>query len=433
MSDSTSHDSHVDGFIYGFSHFTQRRDSTSKRGYQQRSLVILSQHPYPALFYTLLAYLGQAFLSHGGPMLESACHNIAHWSDPLPGSTVELGFLGYVFTVELPTTVDAQQSSATNRAIANPEAHILVSLSPQDPPVLCAFAACLTHLWSIWECLLLCEPILVFGPSASMTSQVVWWLRDLIRPIPLAGDYRPFFTIHDAEHSVLVNPRPPQAGLLLGVTNPYFQRACQHWPHVLSLGTPKGGTKSSQPSIDISVGPSPGWNTKTHKRYIGRDKDLLKRLEEASRGNDVAKMEASEALREHFSARTTAFLVPLQRYLNTLIPTPADRSAPPTPTPSSVNFHSPSGSLFSTGTQRTNVQPPLRMKPFNESAFFASLKRNGSPLPFKSNTKRKEFYERWLRTSAFGVWIAGQEEVVNKVLAQDVPQPTGKTSLLVPH
>lgn len=25
----------VDGFVYGFSHFTQRRDSSSKRGYQQ--------------------------------------------------------------------------------------------------------------------------------------------------------------------------------------------------------------------------------------------------------------------------------------------------------------------------------------------------------------------------------------------------------------
>ena len=25
----------VDGFIYGFAHFTQRRDSTSKRGYSQ--------------------------------------------------------------------------------------------------------------------------------------------------------------------------------------------------------------------------------------------------------------------------------------------------------------------------------------------------------------------------------------------------------------
>lgn len=45
----------------------------------QRSLVILSQHPYPSLFYTILSYLGQSFLIHGAPMLEVACHNIANW------------------------------------------------------------------------------------------------------------------------------------------------------------------------------------------------------------------------------------------------------------------------------------------------------------------------------------------------------------------
>ena len=69
-------------------------------------------------------------------------------------------------------------------------------------------------------------------------------------------------------------------------------------------------------------------------------------------------------------------------------------------------------------TVSISAQPPqLRLKPFNETAFLASLKTNGSPLPFKSNAKRKEFYERWLRTRAFGLWLAAQEEVVDRVLA----------------
>lgn len=99
---------------------------------------------------------------------------------------------------------------------------------------------------------MLCEPILVFGPSPAMTSQAVWWLRDLMRPvchlcyflcatdtiaqIPLAADIRPYFTIHDKDHSLLVNKAPPKAGLLIGVTNPFFQKSCAHWPHVLSMG-----------------------------------------------------------------------------------------------------------------------------------------------------------------------------------------------------
>jgi hypothetical protein len=54
--------------------------------------------------------------------------------------------------------------------------------------------------------------------------------------IPLANDIRPYFTIHDKEHAILVNKLPPKAGVLLGVTNPFFGRSCSHWPHELSLG-----------------------------------------------------------------------------------------------------------------------------------------------------------------------------------------------------
>lgn len=58
---------------------SSRPFSNSTSCFTQRSLVILSQHPYPSLFYTILSYLGQSFLAHGGPMLEAACHNIANW------------------------------------------------------------------------------------------------------------------------------------------------------------------------------------------------------------------------------------------------------------------------------------------------------------------------------------------------------------------
>ena len=57
-----------------------------------------------------------------------------------------------------------------------------------------------------------------------------------ITQIPWAGDFRPYFTIHDREHTALVNDRRPKAGLLLGVTNPFYEKACSHWPHVLTLG-----------------------------------------------------------------------------------------------------------------------------------------------------------------------------------------------------
>jgi len=52
----------------------------------------------------------------------------------------------------------------------------------------------------------------------------------------MAGDFRPYFTMQDGDLSLLVNKLPPKAGLILGVTNPFFEKSCAHWPHVLSLG-----------------------------------------------------------------------------------------------------------------------------------------------------------------------------------------------------
>ncbi|EIM91458.1 DUF1630-domain-containing protein [Stereum hirsutum FP-91666 SS1] len=509
----------TDGFLYGFSHFTQRRDSTVKRGYEQRSVVILTHHPYPALFMSVLSKLGPLHQLHGDAILEVACHNILSWSAPTPGKVVELGFLGSVLHVQLPENLDEQQLNGliTTRIVqTDPDLHILASAPPPNPLPLLLFEASLSHLWSIWECLVLCEPILIFGSSPAMTSQAVWWLRDLFRPIPWVGDFRPFFTIHDKDHSILVNEKQPKAGLLLGVTNPFFERACKHWPHVLSLGKarPKSLKDLSTSGGNTAVtGPPPGWKTKTHKRYISKDKILFVQMEDALRGGSQTMLTASNDLRRHFSARTSELLVPLNRYLNTLIPSPSETirhhaqyetlqqmTFVRAPSPSSESVlsststattalaatspsHSPmtgfsaspasqptahsnqlhphqesssaqSTSNLSSSLSRLSTSPsssassrpasshilasssspsihpptrspslpptqrPLRLKPFSQHAFLSSLKTHGSPLPFRSKAKEREFYERWLRTPAFGMWLARQEEVVEKVLRE---------------
>ena len=85
-------------------------------------------------------------------MLETACHNMASWygsfflyainklvypmihyakkrSDPIPGATIELGFLGSVLQVELPLTIDTQQLTETSSfdETYNPELHVCPS------------------------------------------------------------------------------------------------------------------------------------------------------------------------------------------------------------------------------------------------------------------------------------------------------------------
>ncbi|KAF9234226.1 hypothetical protein BU15DRAFT_90060 [Melanogaster broomeanus] len=356
----------LDGFI----------DPTSQRGYQQSSLVLLTQHQYPALFTCIVSKLGPLFQSHGVPMLEAACHNIASWYTP--SSTIEIGFLGSVLHIELPVSSDSQQLAETGSFDEkfDPAMHLLASSVSFDPPPIHLFEASLSHLWSLWECLVLSEPILVFGPSPSVTSQAIWWLRDLLRPVhPPCCGLPPYFTIHDQDHSLL--------GLILGVTNPFFEKSCAHWPHVLSVGRKPS---SRQGTTTVVAGPCPGWTTKTHRRHISKDRQLLKHIEKAcvgKGGRDLPpriEIKASLDVRRHFCSRTNAVMVPLNRYLNTLIPPPSQCGA-------------------ESGLAR-------QLRPFNPKDFFASLKSSPSALPFKSSSP------------AFGLWLAHQEEVIHKALRE---------------
>lgn len=61
-------------------------------------------------------------------------------------------------------------------------------------------------------------------------------MTEYIAKIPFAGDFRPYLTIHDKDHAVLINKMPPKSGLIIGVTNPFIERSCGHWHHRLSVG-----------------------------------------------------------------------------------------------------------------------------------------------------------------------------------------------------
>ena len=45
---------------------------------------------------------------------------------------------------------------------------------------------------------------------------------------------------------------------------------------------------NSSKASAIIAGPAPGWKTKTHKRYISKDRILLKALEDSLRGSDAS-------------------------------------------------------------------------------------------------------------------------------------------------
>jgi hypothetical protein len=78
-------------WLYGYVWFEQRKDGGITRGYMQvsfnygrsligqKSLVILTHLPLPALFMAVLETIAPIFFEHGYSALEAACHSVAAW------------------------------------------------------------------------------------------------------------------------------------------------------------------------------------------------------------------------------------------------------------------------------------------------------------------------------------------------------------------
>ena len=352
----TARNSTSSNYIHGYCFFRQRRDASIRRGYFQKSVVILSHLPYVSLFSEIVKKLGPLYFQNGMPALEAFSQDVQNWPPPEPGARMHLPLLGSVISVDLPFHSQFQKSlSAEARIFQNTnttgkarsgldvrmdsvrgidkggsgEEPILASIP--STPLFDVFRESLDHLWLLWECLLLAEPILVVGPDPKMCSEAVWHLIDLIRPIPFAGDFRPFFTIHDYDFQTLVTKNKPNSGVILGVTNPFMLQACKHWPHVFKVGKAaiktsariaarKGQNSTPQHSFSGSQGGSgggiaggnsaggggpehvPGLLSK-RKRRISKDRPLLRKLiEMAEKGTDD---EAANAmLRRYFSDLT---------------------------------------------------------------------------------------------------------------------------------
>ncbi|KAL7313939.1 hypothetical protein PS15m_007613 [Mucor circinelloides] len=390
------------GFLYGYVFFRQKKDPTIRRGYFQKSLVLLSQHPFVGLFSRVVSILGPAYFDTGQPMLEAACMNIAQWKAPCDGKVIDLPFLGRLLQVELPTPFKPQLLETTpfDMNKLKPDVQIMASLPVGG--LYHHFRDILKDLWLLWELMLLAEPIVVIAPDPSVCSEAVVSLVDIINPIPYCGDYRPYFTIQDSDFKSFVTKNKPLSSLVLGVTNPFFNTAVQHWPNIVRVGRqqlrkPDGTLIPSHMQHMHSGKSKPGLGNKSNvlfnfvqgvtskrKSVISRDRELVKMLTEASVRGYPPDWVLNNILRRHFVDLTEKFLVPLNRYFSTLIP---------------VNISA--------------AGEAPRLRPFQTDQFMKSLKEHGPQLPFKSTFKTrtsttdptKELYSQFLKCGNFATWL----------------------------
>ncbi|KAG2187540.1 hypothetical protein INT44_005229 [Umbelopsis vinacea] len=387
------------GFLYGYVFFRQKKDDRIRRGYFQKSLVLLSQHPFVGLFSRVVSMLGPAFFDLGQPMLEAACASIASWNGPLPGQSYDLPLLGTVLQVEIPYPHKPQllETSRFDLNSLKPETQILASIPPGT--LYKHFSNMLDDLWLLWELVLLGEPLIVMAPEPGICSESVVALVDLINPIPYCGDYRPYFTIQDSDFRSFITKSMPPSNLILGVTNPFFNKAIGHWPHIVRVGRHqhrkpdgtiipehgrhgKGSHSRPNGALDFVQGV-----TSKRKATISKDKALLKMLVESRvRGHSSAYV-LNNILRRHFADMTEKFLTPLNRYFHQLLPTNVSSS--------------------------TLKKGQGQLKPFQSDQFYRFLKDNPPSLQFKSTFKARattgdpvrEFYTQFLKCGNFATWL----------------------------
>uniref|UniRef100_A0A674N1P1 DENN/MADD domain containing 6Aa n=1 Tax=Takifugu rubripes TaxID=31033 RepID=A0A674N1P1_TAKRU len=293
------------GHYYGYVYFRQVRDKSLKRGYFQKSLVLVSKLPYVTFFHSLLKIMAPEYFEKQEPCLEAACNDIDRWPTPHPGRILTLPIMGMVIKVPV-----------SQVSIVLPTIH--------EVDLFRCFHPVFFHIQMLWELVLLGEALVVMAPSPAESSDTVLALVSCISPLRYCSDFRPYFTIHDSEFKEYTTRTQAPPSVILGVTNPFFAKTLQHWPHIIRIGDMKqAGEMAKQMKVKKlknlkTLDSKPGVYTAC-KPYLNKDEEIIKQLQ---KGVQQKRPSAAQnaILRRYFLELTQSFIIPLERYVASLMP-----------------------------------------------------------------------------------------------------------------
>uniref|UniRef100_A0A8C6YF66 DENN domain containing 6B n=1 Tax=Naja naja TaxID=35670 RepID=A0A8C6YF66_NAJNA len=369
--------------LFGYVFFRQVRDRSVQRGYFQKSLVLVTRLPYVTLFHSLLRLVAPEYFEKLDPCLEAVCSEIDQWPPPVPGQTLNLPVMGVLIQVRIPSRVDKPDSCPAKPLIWEnllPAPLILCSVAELD--LFRCFQSVLVHIQLLWELVLLGEPLVVVAPSPAMSSEVVLALASCLAPLKYCCDFRPYFTIHDSEFKEYTTRTQGPPSVLLGVTNPFFIKMLQHWPHLLRLGELRvAGDLPKQvklkklaklKTLDTKPGEPPADPLPAQQQL------LLLLLDREG----IQKQRPSEAqsalLRRQLLELTQSFIIPLEHYMASLMP-----------------------------LQRTITpwKTPPRIRPFHQEDFLKSLDQAGPQLTCALKGDWLALYRRFFKSPNFDGWF----------------------------
>ncbi|XP_055251542.1 protein DENND6B isoform X2 [Moschus berezovskii] len=375
---------------FGYVYFRQVKDSSVKRGYFQKAL---------------LGLVAPEFFDKLAPCLEAVCNEIDQWPVPAPGQTLSLPVMGVVLQVHIPSRADAPEPGPPEQSSHEtllPAPVVLPSVHELD--LFRCFRSVLAHVQLLWELMLLGEPLLVLAPSPAVSSEMVLALTSCLRPLKFCCDYRPYFTIHDSEFKEFTTRTQAPPNVVLGVTNPFFIKTLQHWPHILRVGEPKMSgdlpkqVKLKKPSRLKTLDTKPGLYT-AYTAHLHRDKTLLRRLLKGlqkKRPSDVQ----TAVLRRHLLELTQSFIIPLVRPARG---GGAGSGCDPDSLPSCPQEHY-MASLMPLQKGIVPWKTPPQIRPFRQDDFLRSLERTGPQLTCVLKGDWLGLYRRFFKSPHFDGW-----------------------------
>ncbi|XP_061618633.1 protein DENND6B isoform X7 [Phyllopteryx taeniolatus] len=359
-----------------------------------QSLVLVSRLPFVQLFYAVLHVIAADFFHRSEPSLETVCKQMDRWPFLAPGLTLTLPLMDVVLQVRIPCQNDKAGSPARATAKENavPTRTLLPSVHELD--LFRCFQSVLIHLQMLWELALLGEPLVVMAPSPTVSSETVLALVSSIAPLKFCCDFRPYFTIHDSEFREYTTKTQAPPNVILGVTNPFFIKTFHNWPHVLRLGetTKMLGDVPKQLKVKKvaklkTLDTKPGVFT-AYKSFLLKDKVLIKRLLKGIQRRRPSEVQ-SAILRRHFLELTQSFIIPLERYMASLMP--LQRSVTPWKTP-----------------------PQIR--PFSQDEFMAVLERGGPQLTSALRGDWTGLYRKFFKSPNFDGWYRQRHREMTRKL-----------------
>uniref|UniRef100_A0A8C3CZ80 DENN domain containing 6A n=1 Tax=Cairina moschata TaxID=8855 RepID=A0A8C3CZ80_CAIMO len=351
-------------YYYGYVYFRQVRDKSLKRGYFQKSLVLISKLPYVHLFRTVLKQIAPEYFEKSEAFLEAVCSDVDRWPPPIPGEILHLPIMGIIMKVIC--------------------THCILCFCPV-----------FFHIQMLWELVLLGEPLVVMAPSPSESSETVLALVSCISPLKYCSDFRPYFTIHDSEFKEYTTRTQAPPSVILGVTNPFFAKTLQHWPHIIRIGDIKlPGDIPKQVKVKKlknlkTLDSKPGVYT-SYKPYLNKDEEIVKQLQKGVQQKRPTEAQ-SVILRRYFLELTESFIIPLERYVASLMP--LQKCISP-------------------------WKSPPQLRHFSQDEFMKTLEKAGPQLTSGLKGDWIGLYRHFLKSPNFDGWFRSrQKEMTQKLEA----------------